>query len=354
MTPAAPTANWRKVCEEYFSRLIEDLEPQVDSEVESRVTAAVEAAVHGAVADAVGESRRALAEELNQGVRRLRNAVNPDELYATLLDVTVPFCDQAAIFSIHETVVRAERMRRPVGTAAGEDAAAGNLPPLEFPLSQAAAFASAVNTCDPVIAMGTPAEISAALAKLFSHESDQRVFLFPLVSGGKAASVFCAAENVQAPPVELLAGIAGLELQSFVAGPEVAPVEERAESSAAAGLVAISGPAPRDRAEAPPQHHAWRGLSRDEQQKHLAAQRFARVQIAEMWLGKPGAVRSGRVARDLYSELKPQIDTARNQFREKYMTLSPSMVDYLHLELVRSLAHDEPILLGPNYPGPLA
>src|ERR1700686_2541573 len=100
MTPVAPAANWRKVCEEYFSRLTEDLEQQVESEVDSRVTAAIEAAVHGAVADAVGESRRALAEELNQAVRRLRLAADSDDVYLNLLDVTVPFCEQAAVFSI--------------------------------------------------------------------------------------------------------------------------------------------------------------------------------------------------------------------------------------------------------------
>ena len=110
MTPAAPTATWRRVCEDYFSRLIEDLEQQVESEVESRVTAAVEAAVRGAVVDATGESRRALAEELNQAVRRLRQSDNSDDLYGTLLDVTVPFCDQAAIFSIHQNAAHAECM----------------------------------------------------------------------------------------------------------------------------------------------------------------------------------------------------------------------------------------------------
>ena len=98
MTPAAPTATWRRVCEDYFSRLIEDLEQQVESEVESRVTATVEAAVRGAGADATGETRRALAEELNQAVRRLRQSDNGEDLYATLLDVTLSFCEQAAVF----------------------------------------------------------------------------------------------------------------------------------------------------------------------------------------------------------------------------------------------------------------
>jgi len=73
-----------------------------------------------------------------------------------------------------------------------------------------------------------------------------------------------------------------------------------------------------------------------------------------MRLTSPDAVRSGRVARNLYSALQPQIDSAREKFREKHITMSPSMVDYLHLELLRSLADDNPSLLGSNYPGPLA
>ncbi len=94
-------------------------------------------------------------------------------------------------------------------------------------------------------------------------------------------------------------------------------------------------------------------MPRAEQQKHLAAQRFARVRVAEMRLETPDAVRSGRMTRDIYRALRPSIDTAREQFRERHMAVSSSMVDYLHLELVRSLANDDPILLGPNYPGPL-
>src|SRR5437016_14140721 len=128
MTPSAPTATWRRVCEEYFSRLIEDLEQQVESEVESRVTAAIDAAVRGAVADATGESRRALAEELNQAVRRLRQSHNVDDLYAALLDVTLPFCEQAAIFSIHQSVAHAECMRRTTAVASGEERVAASLP----------------------------------------------------------------------------------------------------------------------------------------------------------------------------------------------------------------------------------
>lgn len=370
MTPAAPTAAWRKVCEEYFSRLIEDLEQQVETEVESRVTAAIAAAVRGAVTDAIGESRRALAEELNQGVRRLRQAADADDLYSTLLDVTLPFCEQAAIFSVHDKRARAERMRRPAGVHAGEDGAAASLPALEFPVSEAAAFATALDTRDPVIAMCTPAEVSAALVQLLNHTRDESAYLFPLAAGETVAGIFYASSHVQAPPLELFSEVAGLQLRILAAwavgaaGSEVsvdAAVAE-ADEKPADPLVTISGyflkqpkaaAASASDAGAPSRRNEWWDLSPKDQQMHVAAQRFARVQIAEMRLARPDAVRSGRVARDLYSAFKEPIDAARETFREKHMTKSPTMVDYLHLEVLRSLADNDANLLGPSYPGPL-
>jgi hypothetical protein len=350
--------------------LIEDLEQQVESEVESRVAAAVGAAVRGAVTDAIGDSRRALAEELNQGVRRLRQAADPDDLYSTLLDVTLPFCDQAAIFSIHEKRARAERMRRPAEVHAGEDRAAASLPALEFPVSEAAAFATALDSRDPVIAMTAPAEVSPALVRLLNHKPDERAYLFPLAAGDTVAGIFYGSLNVQAQPIELFSEVAGLQLRALASGrPERAVVPEVSLQAAVSGgdqqppepLVSISGPvwkppkqtvAPLPGPGVPGPRNQWWDLSPKEQQQHLAAQRFARVQVAEMRLARPDAVRSGRVARDLYGAFKESVDAAREGFREKHMA-SPTMVDYLHLELVRSLAHDDANLLGPSYPGPL-
>lgn len=368
MTPAAPTATWRRVCEDYFSRLIEDLEQGVESEVESRVTAAVEAAIRGAVSDAATESRRALADELNQAVRRLRQATDVDDLNSILLDVTTPFCEHAVVFSIHEKSARAERMRRPVQTNAGETSA--SLPPLAFPISEAAAFSTVIDTRDPVVAMSTPAEVSAKLVRLFGHNPDERVYLFPLASGGQVTGVFYAGSRVQAPPLEMLCEVAGLRLHRFA---EVSAVAAAA-ASVPGSVTALVLPKPPDQlvgissyvSPSPPagiprapennhtrQHKEWWDLSRQEQQLHLAAQRFARVQVAEMRLGTAAVFRKGRAARDIYGALKQPIEDARQQFREKHMTVSPTMVDYLHLEMVRSLADDDANMLGPNYPGPL-
>jgi hypothetical protein len=97
----------------------------------------------------------------------------------------------------------------------------------------------------------------------------------------------------------------------------------------------------------------WPGLSRGDAEFHAAARRFARVQVAEMRLFKSQAVREGRQRQDLYAALKPEIDAAREAFRNSYLNACPTMVDYLHLELVRTLANDDARLLGPEYPGPL-
>ena len=51
---------------------------------------------------------------------------------------------------------------------------------------------------------------------------------------------------------------------------------------------------------------------------------------------------------------RDKIDGAREEFLNNHLAKSATMVDYLHLEIVRSLAHDDERLLGADYPGPMA
>ena len=88
--------------------------------------------------------------------------------------------------------------------------------------------------------------------------------------------------------------------------------------------------------------------------KEASAQRFAKVKIAEIQLYQAPAVKSGRSSRDLYGALRPHIDAAREAFRERYLSNGSPVADYLHSEFLRALANDDPTLLGPDYPGPLA
>jgi len=87
---------------------------------------------------------------------------------------------------------------------------------------------------------------------------------------------------------------------------------------------------------------------------HSRALRFARVKVAEIQLYQASQVKSGRAACDLYGALGPHIDAARKAFRDRFLVPLSGVPDYLHQELVKTLAKDNAVLLGPSYPGPLA
>jgi hypothetical protein len=168
-----------------------------------------------------------------------------------------------------------------------------------------------------------------------------KVYLFPVVSGQQVVAVLCAAGALHVSALELVTGVAALHWESLGGTARPKP----------SGLLTISGasPAPADRKPG----GKWWELTPHERQLHLAAQRFARLHVAEMRLYRIDAVRSGRARLDLYGALRDSIDTAREGFRQKFIGASTTMVDYLHLELLRSLADDDPHLLGHEYPGSL-
>ena len=87
---------------------------------------------------------------------------------------------------------------------------------------------------------------------------------------------------------------------------------------------------------------------------HSSALRFARVKVAEIQLYRASQVQAGRVKRDLYGALRPSIDAARGGFRERFLLPLRGIPDYLHQELVKTLAKEDAVLLGPSYPGPQA
>lgn len=316
MASSAPTSALRRLLDEHISR--------VSTEVEA------------ALAEARERVRRELVEQLNGVARRMRQAADADELAATLVDAATAFAPGAAFFRIEEMTARGERIR------GVPDENADRFAGLTIPLEAAPALAGAVESRDPVIAVATPGEVSAELLEIADGAADTRIAIAPvLVRGSARALVFCwGGPNVAA--VELLCEIAA----AVWSGLEPVTVTVAAP---APQIVQIAAAAVPEKKERP----TWESLPPEEQQTHLRAQRAARVEVAEMRLKEATAVQGGRARRDLYGALKPRVDEARERFREKFFTRCPSMVDYLHLELVRTLANDDADLLGKDYPGPL-
>ena len=264
------------------------------------------------------QARRQQAEELNQAVRRLRIAPDADELCATLADAAVRLASGAILFRVAE------------GTASSDR--------IEVPLGDAPALAAAAESQDPLIAAAIPGELSAPLVELLAHPPDTRISIFPVLAGERVAALLYCWGTVQVAALELLT-------QAVSAVWSALPVP-------APQLVNIAVAADPPPVQAKPAA-AWEELPPAEQKIHLRAQRFARVQAAEMRLYHAEVVQVGRSRRNLYEALRQPIEDARQAFRTRFFAGCPSMVDYLHLELTRTLANDDPDLLGSTYPGPL-
>ena len=314
----------RKVLEEQFSLLASELVALYEQELAYR-----EAELRESV-------RGELTEGLNQAVRLLRQAADFQQISAVLVDSSASHCRLLAIFAVDGGILRAARVR---GLT---EAAAERFRTLEIPSAEAAAFAGALESGDPVVAMTTPREISPALSEIFGHAHDERAYILPILVRDKPAGVIYASGSVEMAPLELLAQAAALALEAKSLPPEAGQSD----------LVTIqtAGPAP-TRRQLP---DSWSELSPQDQEVHLRAQRFARVQVAGMRLSSPEAVQEGRKAKDLYGALQKEIDAGRETFRETFLAAIPTMPDYFHLELLRTLANDDAALLGGNYPGPQA
>lgn len=330
---SADSANltWREIVENQHSTLIDALSARLDSDLRiavSEAVAAERARAETHLAVACVEARISQAELLNQSLRRLREANGEEHILRTLCESCAPFADLLVVLVFENNQARVVASR---GFESGE---------FSFEIGAAPAVVSAIESRDPVIALGTEAEVSAVLSQRIhaahGHDSDQNAYLFPLNARHSTVAMLVALGSSPASPplsapIELLCGAAGIRLESLLQ-PPLAPA-----------LPVAAGP---------PQI-AWDSLTPDDQKLHLQAQRMARVKVAEMRLEGEPELRRGVAASDIYGALGPVIEAARVEFRQKFLAKSPTMVDYLHLEILRSLAHDEDRLLGPDYPGPL-
>ena len=93
----------------------------------------------------------------------------------------------------------------------------------------------------------------------------------------------------------------------------------------------------------------WAGMSPEDADIHRKAQRFARLLVDEIKLYNQAKVAEGRRHKDLYDRLKEDIDKSRGTFHKRYGNTAAASADYFHNELVRSLAEDDPSIMGANF-----
>jgi hypothetical protein len=287
-------------------------------------------------------ARLQLTNELNQLLRRLRSYSNEGEWTAALNEGACRFAGESAIFSVESGTLRLRAQR---GLNLAHD--------LSMPLSSAAAFSAAMQSKDPVVALRTPSEVGEALS---NGDRRDRAHIFPIQNGSRLVAVIFAAgrDRIDINGLELLAGVASLALhrpENMAIHTQIAPASAvtpaPSEPDAGAGENRSRAAVTRERSLP-----AWTNLPVQERDRHIRAQRFARVKVAQMEISKPEACRAGRKESNFYLFLKREIDSARDSYRKQFMT-TPYMPDYLHLELVRTAAEGQEQKLGADYPGQL-
>jgi hypothetical protein len=243
---------------------------------------------------------------LNRSVRALAQSAGAAEWKEVLLDSTAHFCERALLLraGAQEFVLEGSR------GVEGE-------PRLTILRVAAPAIDQAVRSGETIIAASAASELSHPIAHLTNGAP--RALIVPL----KSLGAIVASGAADADPIELLASAAVLALNR----------------NPAAAFVPLA---------APPAEPAPRPKPAE-----LRARHFARVAVSRMLLRHPSAVAAGRKGRNVYSALGPVIDAAREQYSARFLSKDARMADYLHEELVRTVAGNDESVLGAEYPGPL-
>jgi hypothetical protein len=297
--------------------MVDDLSARLAADIDEAVNSALAAERSQAsrqIARACDDARRAHSESLNQALRRLRAAGSEENTLELLRETCAPYAERLAVLLFADEHAHA--------LGGGE---------LVFPITEAPAILSAIETRDPLVTMASEEQISSALVSTLAPDRDddgaRKAWIFPLVSRGAVVAVVVVSGHIEPSQVELLCEAAAMRLESL--------------TSPAGGTVKR------------PEGLSWDDLSPEDQRLHLQAQRVARVRVAEIRLYEEESLRRGIAGSNIYEVLEAKIDAARREFLQSFLSKSATMVDYLHLEILRSLAKDDTKLLGATYPGPM-
>ncbi len=335
------SATIRELVERVVAEVFAAEMPRVQEEVVARVLEQLQPALAAASAHAGSERLRAAL-----AVIRERSAQS--DILRALLDGAAGFCGRAALF-----VVRG-------ATAPGWQARGfrddQSIKLLSLDLNQGLP----ARAMQQAAASGPVAQVEARFVSAFGAPLDGSALLLPLVIRDRVAALLYADAGTQRPghldaaALEMLAHAAGLWIELLAlrktaataaaagAGSSVAP-------SDSATVLTAATPAPVEPAHAPaaPAQPAAAPASDD---LHRKAQRFAKLLVDEIKLYNQAKVAQGKKSGDLYDRLKDDIEKSRATFDKRYAQTPVASENYFTRELIRSLADNNPTLLGGNFP----
>ena len=300
--------------------LTRDLRDQMSQVIMERFSQ-LELALRPRMARARLEVARGITQVLSDAFTRMRRFESDRHWCDALLDAAGSMSRRSAFFSIRESKLCWQGVRGFSGML--------HAPATEVHLKSAPAFDRVAETGTAAQAARSAADLSGPVVEVFGEEPSSRVLLTPVSAEERVLGILYAEDPVDPSAMQAIAAFAGLVLERHLR------VIEPARNSAGTVRAAVV---------------VEPGAERSEDPAAARAKRFARVQVARMMLDSEEAVVRGRMSADLYGALRRQIDGVRAAYRAQFN----GSRDYLHEEMLRTLARDNPALLGAEYPGPLS
>ncbi len=362
-----------QLVEKVVSQVLESHVSQMREELVRRVLEEIPTETPASASDGT------TAADLLQAVSTIHGCSTQKEVLRALLDSTLHYSGRAALFVV----------KSGAGTGWQGRGFDDNESIKEFSLDM---FSSAASN-----AMGSRSAVAAPVGEMdskfiaqFGAPNQDQILLLPLRLKDKVAALVYAdaghtgTGKLNAAALELLVAatsawleVASLRKQVTKDGPgEASP--ERFETPAvpvqtvssysdpfashmpkhAAAPVeipmaaaAIAEPAATASAAAAPARatDAFAQMSQEDAEVHRKAQRFARLLMDEIKLYNQAKVAEGRKNKDLYDRLREDIEKSRSTYGKRYGQSVAASADYFNQELIRSLAEDDPSLLGSNF-----
>ena len=372
----ADSKELQQIVEHAVAQVLDRQLPKLQAELVARLAADLPAVSPARGKGAGGAAHIALVP----AVASIQAGTTQKEILRALLDAGSLYGSRIALF-----VVKGGTATGWQGRGLGEEDTVK-----DFPLDMTAgpaAHAYQNRTATPA----NIAEMDRRFVKQFGGPANEQILVLPLVLKDKVAALLYADGGadggLDGPSLEVLvlATSAWLEVVSlrkqaqrdFAEAPASVSVERppvaapvqtvssfsdpfaahtpkhiapKAEPEPAAEVVEVAAHAASANAAASaPAADPFAGLSAEDADTHRKAQRFARLLVDEIKLYNQAKVAEGRRHRDLYDRLKEDIEKSRSTFQKRYGNSAAASGDYFQKEVVRSLAEDDPSIMGANF-----
>lgn len=352
----------------------------------------------------IGGGRASSPSGILAGVRKLATAAYAGQVFEVLAEEAARLNVRSVVFDV--------RGRAAWASASGgfdPELPAAELRTLAVPLNQEGPFHRAFEALEAVETNAASLENHRNVLAMLTPAAAARILLVPVRSSGAVAAILYAdggedRESTVIDALKILAEFAGAQMDRMMAlSAGLAPVETASsaaetelaseipptalqseaevlqrdissspeipeaattEARRAAPLVPASEPpvleglpeavGPADIGPVTAEGPAIAPPPEAEEKVHRDARRFSKLLVSEIELYNKTSVEEGRRNKDLYQRLKKDIDRSRETYEKRFGRTVAKQADYFHEELVRTLAENDPALLGPGYPGPMA